>query len=67
MEVPYNRRFEEQKERYSFCFTCENCAHFDADKEQCLHGFPNNPHRLAYYTASSKPKTILFCKDFDLY
>jgi hypothetical protein len=66
MEVTYDNRFEEQRERYRFCFTCEHCAHFDADTDVCLHGFPNEMHRLAYYTATPSPPTILFCKDFDL-
>jgi hypothetical protein len=66
MEVSYNPKFDEQRERYSFCFTCEHCAHFDTDKEVCLHGFPNKMHRLRYYRKEPRPKGILFCKDFDL-
>ena len=66
MEVPFKPSFEQQIERYGFCFTCEHCAHFDDRTDACLHGFPNKMHKLAYYRATPKPKTILFCKDFDL-
>lgn len=66
MEVPYTEEFEDQRRRYGFCFTCEHCAHYDAPTEQCAHGFPNRMHRLTHYQMTTKPKTIMFCKDFDL-
>ncbi len=66
MEVDYRPNFEEQRTRYSFCFTCEDCAHFDGETGECLHGFPNEQHRLSYYVSEIRPGTILFCKDFDL-
>ena len=66
MEVALDSSFDEQRKRYSFCFTCEHCVHFDSDLEVCLHGFPNDMHRLSYYEQTPRPLTILFCKDFDL-
>ena len=66
MEVAYNLEFERQRERFTFCFTCEHCAHFDDDGETCLHGFPCEMHRLRFYEKDPPPATILFCKDFDL-
>jgi hypothetical protein len=66
MEVAFDATFDEQRKRFSFCFTCEHCAHFDTDSGECLHGFPNHMHRLSYYEHTPPPRTILFCKDFDL-
>ncbi len=66
MEVSYSSSFEDQRRRYSFCFTCDHCAHYDDECGVCLHGYPNELHVLAYYVADEKPGTILFCKDFDL-
>ena len=66
MEVAYTAIFEEQRRRYSFCFTCEHCAHYDEVRGDCLHGYPNEMHVLSLYLADEKPATILFCKDFDL-
>ena len=66
MEVKYSSEFDEQRQQYGFCFTCEHCAHFDDETEACLHGFPNKMHRLGYYRTEPRPRTILFCKDFDL-
>lgn len=66
MEVKYSTAFDEQQDRYGFCFTCEHCAHFDDTTGECIHGFPNKMHRLGYYQTTPRPHTILFCKDFDL-
>ena len=66
MEVAYKTTFEDQMRRFAFRFTCDHCVHFDDRTGDCLHGFPNQMHKLAYYQATPKPKTILFCKDFDL-
>ncbi len=65
VEVTYDLMFDPQRKQYSFCFTCEHCAHFDDRTDTCLHGFPSSMHRLTYYEAVPKPPTILFCKDFD--
>jgi hypothetical protein len=64
MEVKFDPAFDVQRREYSFCFTCETCAHFDEADGACVHGFPNRLHRLAHYEA--KPAAIVFCKDFDL-
>lgn len=66
MEVAYSVTFDEQRKRYAFCFTCEHCAYFDDVRDTCLHEFPNAMHRLALYRNEPRPRTILFCKEFDL-
>ena len=66
MEVPFNAAFEAQQKKYNFCYTCEDCVHFDSAAEVCIHEFPNHMHRLKHYTEEPKPANILFCKDFDL-
>jgi hypothetical protein len=66
MEVAFRPEFDEERERLSFRFTCEDCAHFDDAAGECLHGFPNAVHRLARYAGEPRPATIVFCKDFDL-
>jgi hypothetical protein len=66
MEVAYKTEFDSQRERFSFCFTCEHCSNFDEQKEKCVNGFPNSMHRLRHYQASPRPHAILFCKEFDL-
>ena len=66
MEVAYRDSFSTQCKRFAFCFTCEHCAHFDEHEQSCVHGFPNEIHLLKTYQAEPKPRSILFCKEFDL-
>ena len=66
MQVRLDTLFDRQREQYGFCFTCEDCVHYDGDTETCIHEFPNQMHRLSRYTVSPRPEYILFCKDFDL-
>jgi len=66
MEVPFTKKFEEQKKQFSFCFTCETCAHYDAKNDECLHEYPNQMHKMEHYQSNPRPVSILFCKDYDL-
>ena len=66
MEVVFRPEFDAQRRAYAFRFACEHCAHFDERDGACLHGFPNELHRLARYEGSPRPAVIVFCKDFDL-
>jgi hypothetical protein len=63
LRLPYDPRFDEQRERFALRFTCEHCALFDAERERCAHGFPTDEHRLAFYAT---PGPIVICKDFQL-
>ena len=66
MEVPFDSIFDKQKKQYNFCFTCEDCVHFDGNTDECIHEFPNQMHRIQRYTVFPRPRAVLFCKDFDL-
>ena len=56
--------FVAQRERFSLRFTCEHCTYFDEPRERCVHGYPNQEHRAAYYAAG--PSVLAFCKEFEL-
>ena len=66
MEVGYKKEFDEQIARFAFRFTCEHCVHFNEPNGDCVNRFPNRVHRLRYYNTAPRPRTIIFCKDFDL-
>jgi hypothetical protein len=66
MEVVWKPGFDEQRRRFAFRFTCEHCAHFDDLTDECLHGYPNQMHRLTLYEREPRPREIMFCKEFDL-
>ena len=64
MRLPRTAEFDEECERFAFAFTCESCAHFDARKDACRHGYPTEEHRLAFYRQARGE--IVFCKEFEL-
>ncbi len=66
MEVALDFVFDEQRIKYRFRYTCEDCVHFNSQTEQCIHEYPNQMHRQQRYELGPKPKTIIFCKEFDL-
>jgi hypothetical protein len=47
--------------RFALRFACEDCAHFDAERAACAHGYPPGPRRPAL--ASDE---VVFCKEFEL-
>jgi hypothetical protein len=58
--------FVAQRVRFALRFTCEHCAHFQAEHERCTHGYPNDVHRAARYERAAEETELVFCKDFDL-
>ena len=64
MRLPQTPDFAAQRARFALRFTCEDCGHFDPERERCAHGFPTREHRAAHYASADAP--LVFCKDFDL-
>lgn len=61
MRLPWTAEFDAERRRFALRFRCEDCAHFDAAREQCAHEWPNELHR------ERAPSTVLdFCKEFEL-
>ena len=58
--------FREERARFALRFTCEDCSHFQVERERCAHGYPNEVHRGARYEQASEQLDLVFCKDFDL-
>ncbi len=50
-----------EAERFDLRFRCDDCAHFDAERAACSHGYPTGEHRLPL----AAPE-IVFCKEFEL-
>jgi len=65
VKIPASPRFEEERRRFAFEFTCEACAHFVPTSEVCGHGFPTDEHRDARYDGVSGA-AIVFCKEWEL-
>jgi hypothetical protein len=47
--------------RFTLRFACDDCAHFDAARTACAHGYPPGPRR-----AELESEEIVFCKEFEL-
>jgi hypothetical protein len=48
---------------YRLRFGCQDCAHFNPEKQSCAEGFPNAPHLDVRF---EKGTLIEFCKSFEL-
>jgi hypothetical protein len=47
--------------RFSLRFSCDECAHFDAERARCVHGYPPGPRSDAL-----EREDVWFCKEFEL-
>jgi hypothetical protein len=62
--------FDDESERFSLRFCCEDCAYFDGSAARCRHDWPTELHRRAHYCVEL-PRTdaageLVFCKEFEL-
>jgi hypothetical protein len=63
LRIAQDARFREEREACALRFTCDDCAHFDAERERCAHEYPTDEHRRARY---EDPRALLvFCKEWE--
>ncbi len=62
MRTTVDARLREEARRFRLRFACEDCAHFDAARAACAHGYPPAPRASVLESGD----TMLFCKEFDL-
>ena len=65
MHLPIAADFWQEWERFGFRFCCEDCGHFDPDRDCCGHGWPSADHRRAAYRTRAR-RHVVFCKEFEL-
>ena len=58
-----DERLRREARELDFCFTCERCAHFDAESGSCGNGYPNAAHRGVELDEALE---LCFCKEFEL-
>lgn len=63
MKTHVDARLREEAAALGFCFSCEECAHFDAPRDACSLGYPSHMHRRAALATGDE---LEFCKEFDL-
>lgn len=62
---PVTHTFLSQIREYRLLFTCEDCVFFDHQAKDCVHGYPNEPHRQAYFEHNAEGKVLIFCREFE--
>lgn len=63
---PVTAHFLAEVKQYKLHFLCEECVYFDDEKEVCVHGYPNIPHRRQYFEQDGEGKILIFCREYDL-
>ncbi len=58
-----DERLRREARELRFCFTCEHCAHFEAEGGGCGNGYPNWEHRGVRLEEAQE---LSFCKEFEL-
>jgi hypothetical protein len=58
-----DRGLFEQARLFSLRFACEDCAHFDAERARCVHGYVEGPCAGALERPGGD---VAFCKEFEL-
>jgi hypothetical protein len=53
----------DEARRFAFRFTCEDCAHFAAERRACANGYPTRAHLGVDLETE---ETLEFCKEFEL-
>jgi hypothetical protein len=61
VQLPRNPQFDEEQQRFSLRFCCEDCGFFEQATERCRHDWPNEKHR-----ADHVGELLIFCKEFEL-
>ena len=61
MRVVRTPEFDDERDRFAFRFSCEDCGHFDQAKGRCRHEWPNELHRQG-----PLGEWVDFCKEFEL-
>lgn len=63
MRTPVDATLRREASEFRLRFTCEHCAHFEATREVCAEGYPNEPHRAV---PLPEVPSLVFCKSFEL-
>lgn len=65
MRLPLGPEFRKEWEQFQFRFCCEDCTYLDREQKTCVHGWPDQEHRRAFYQDPNCSE-IVFCKEFEL-
>lgn len=61
MKTPIDARLREEATRFALRYRCDDCLHFDAEGQRCVHGYPTEEHRRTL-----DGDELVFCKEFEV-
>jgi hypothetical protein len=64
VRLPWTRDFDDERERFSLRYSCEDCGNWNPADERCRHEWPNERHRLEKLQPDRE--WVDFCKEFEL-
>ena len=68
MKTVVDERLQREAAANDLRHRCDDCVHFDEERERCANGYPTAEHRTSVPRAAdpSPPRFIVFCKEFEL-
>lgn len=66
MRLEWTPRFTEEVERFDLRYTCPDCAHYLAERGECVHGWPLADHLYPPGRPGPARAEVVFCKEFEL-
>jgi hypothetical protein len=61
MKHAVDEALRDEVRAFALRFACEDCAHFDAARSRCLHGYTERPR-----VTDLDRGLVVFCKEFEL-
>jgi hypothetical protein len=65
MHLAFGPEFRQEWAHYRFRFCCEDCTYMDRQRDRCVHGWPDEEHRLRFYE-DILCRELIFCKEFEV-
>jgi hypothetical protein len=62
MKTLVDDRLRDEARAFGLRFACEDCAHFEPERERCGNGYPTEPHARVDLAAR---RQLEFCKEFE--
>ncbi len=62
MKTLVDERLQREAAANALRHRCDDCVHFDVERERCAHGYPTTEHRAVLVPG----ELIVFCKEFEL-
>ena len=63
---PVNARFRAERDRWDLRYRCEDCEHYDPDRDRCSQGWPKEHFGDGPHRCRDEQGAFVFCKYFEV-